>query len=228
MNPELKKHVPKIYSSRRCYIPADVEQHSTAVDCWVSYFHKVYDLSPLLLQHKGDPLCTPIIQAAGTDITHWFDPATHDPKTFLDPASNLKVVWCPQGRFLHVPPVEPDAAFDNSFDVQWWRDDSRYCIGTLTKKVRKIRLINMLSKQDDILQVASEETLNEILDRYLPLNDHAASYTWKRLGRPLDMELTLEENEIKDETEEFILLNLDPESYIPAIHLYYNDDLTVK
>lgn len=127
-----------------------------------------------------------------------------------------------------MPPVDPDAGFDNAFDTPWWKDEGKYCIGALTVKVRKIRLINMLSKQDDTISVASEETLNEILDRYLPLNDHAASYTWKRLGRPLDMEMTLEENEIKDESEEYIKLDLDPEYYIPAIHLYYNDDLTVK
>jgi hypothetical protein len=86
----------------------------------------------------------------------------------------------------------------------------------------------MLSKQDDIIQVASEETLSEILDRYLPLNDHAASYTWKRLGRPLDMELTLEENGIEDESREFLELDIDEDYYTPAVHLYYNDDLTVK
>lgn len=31
----------------------------------------------------------------------------------------------------------------------------------------------------------SEETINEILDRYKEINEHAASYTWKRLGKPL-------------------------------------------
>jgi hypothetical protein len=41
------------------------------------------------------------------------------------------------------------------------------------------------------------------------------------------MDKTLEENDIPDETEEFIELGLDEDSYIPAIHLYYNDDLTV-
>ena len=227
MNSDLKQ-VPKPYIRRRYYIPEDVQKHNTAADCWVSYFHKVYDLSALLLQYRADPLCNPLIQAAGTDITHWFDDQTHDPKTYFDPRSSLKVVYCPQGRFLHVPPVEPDAGFDNSFDSPWWRDEGKYCIGALTQKVRKVRLINMLSKQEDVIAVATEETLSEVLDRYLPLNDHAASYTWKRLGRPLDMEMTLEENEIKDESEEFVQLDLDPESYIPAIHLYYNDDLTVK
>jgi hypothetical protein len=86
----------------------------------------------------------------------------------------------------------------------------------------------MLSKQDDTIKVAKEETMNEILDRYLPLNSHAASYTWKRLCQPLDMDLTLEENGIEDETDEYKELNIEPDSYIPCIHLYYNDDLTVK
>ena len=85
----------------------------------------------------------------------------------------------------------------------------------------------MLSKDDDILEVCSEETMNEILDRYLELNKHAASYTWKRLGRPLDMDKTLEQNDIPDETREFLELNIDEDEYIPALHLYYNDDLTV-
>ncbi len=58
------------------------------------------------------------------------------------------------------------------------------------------------------------------------MNEHAESYTWKRLQRPLDMELTLAENDIPDETNDYISLDIDPEEYIPAIHIYYNDDLT--
>ena len=84
-----------------------------------------------------------------------------------------------------------------------------------------------MSKADDILECCSEETINEILDRYLELNEHAASYTWKRLGRPLDMDQTLEENDIPDESKDFVDLNLDEDCYIPCIHIYYNDDLTV-
>jgi hypothetical protein len=222
------KSIPKAYKKRRYYIIPDVQVHNTAFDCWVTFFHEVYDLTPLLFQYRGDPLCEPIIKAAGTDITHWFDPETRDPKTYIDPVSNLRVVYCPWGRYLHVPPIDPSASFDNSFSVPWWKDRQRYYIGQLTIKMRKIRLINMLSKQDDTIEVASEETLEEILDRYLPLNDHAASYTWKRLGRPLDMELTLGGNGIEDDTDTYRDLNIDEDYYIPAIHLYYNDDLTVK
>ncbi len=100
-------------------------------------------------------------------------------------------------------------------------------IGTLTEKSRKLRIINQYTKDDDVIDVCCEETLNEILDRYIELNEHAASYTWKRLGRPLDMDRTLEENNIPDETDEFIDLNIDEHAYIPAVHLYFNDDLTV-
>ena len=59
------------------------------------------------------------------------------------------------------------------------------------------------------------------------LNDHADSYTWKRFGRPLDMEMTLEENGILDESETFLDLGLDENFYIPALHLYFNDDQTI-
>ena len=64
-------------------------------------------------------------------------------------------------------------------------------IGSLTTKTRKIKLINMLTKHEDNLEVAQEETINEILDRYLEINTHAASYTWKRLGKELNMDRNL-------------------------------------
>ena len=67
------------------------------------------------------------------------------------------------------------------------------------------------------------------MTRYLEINKHAASYTWKRLGRPLDMTMTLEENDILDETEEFERMAIPEDQwYVPAIHLYFKDDLTVK
>ena len=85
----------------------------------------------------------------------------------------------------------------------------------------------MLTKTEDVVEVCSEETMIEILDRYLEINEHANSYTWKRLGRPLDMMKTLAENDVPDESEHFIDHNLDEDCYIPCLHLYYNDDLTV-
>ena len=68
--------------------------------------------------------------------------------------------------------------------------------------------------------------MNEILARYVTYNAHAASYTWKYDGRNLDMEKTLEENEIVDEDEEFYKLGMNDDSFLQSIHLFFNDDLT--
>lgn len=75
-------------------------------------------------------------------------------------------------------------------------------------------------------QVCSEETLNEILQRYLRYNMHAASYTWKHNGVNLDMSKTLSENDIVDEDEEFYNGRMDRDHFSQSICLYFNDDLT--
>lgn len=75
-------------------------------------------------------------------------------------------------------------------------------------------------------QVCSEETLEEILQRYLRYNSHAASYTWKHNGNNLDMTKTLSQNVIPDEDEEFYQLRMNRDLYTPSLCLYYNDDLT--
>lgn len=41
------------------------------------------------------------------------------------------------------------------------------------------------------------------------------------------MAKNLAENEIPDETDELLELGIDVDDYIPAIHLYFNDDLTI-
>nr|AAI55726.1 Cyb5d1 protein [Danio rerio] len=60
------------------FTPSEVSLHNTINDIWVSYLGKVYDLTPLLEAYKGDVLLKPIIECAGKDISHWFDPKTKD------------------------------------------------------------------------------------------------------------------------------------------------------
>ena len=62
--------------------------------------------------------------------------------------------------------------------------------------------------------------------RYLKYNRHAASYTWKYYGHNLDMDKTLQENDVVDESQEFYQLKMDEDDYFPPICLYFNDDLT--
>ena len=96
----------------------------------------------------------------------------------------------------------------------------------------EIQIVNVLTHQTDLLTVCSEESISEIQDRYLEYNKHASSYTWKRLTEDekfekLDMGLTLAENGVPDESEEFEALGItDYEKYYPVIHVYFNDDLT--
>lgn len=50
---------------------------------------------------------------------------------------------------------------------------------------------------------------------------------WKRLGNLLDMSQDLEANGILDESATFDKLGMDEEEFLPVIHLYFSDDLTV-
>ncbi len=125
-----------------------------------------------------------------------------------------------------MPPVGPEETWKSDFILPWWEDE-RFVVGKLTRQTRKVRIINTLTRHDDRLEVACEETLNEILDRYLVINSHAYSYTWKRLGKPLDMAKTLDENGIMDDTRELQELGMPIDDYVPGIHLYFNNDLTV-
>ena len=226
-----KNNIGPRYKLRRFYLPAEVATHNSQNDCWVTLFNKVYDLTKLIAENAENPLCDPIVLAGGTDITHWFDPATKDPKTYVNPATNQKEFLCPMGRYLHVPTSGCDLSSKDTaivkYTIPWWRDDEQYSIGHLTELVRKIVIVNTLTKDEQLLDCAHEENMNEILDRFLPFNAHAASYTWKRLGKVLDMNATLAQNGIADETEECLQLGIDPEEYIPAVHIYFNDDLTI-
>lgn len=40
------------------------------------------------------------------------------------------------------------------------------------------------------------------------------------------MNKTLEENGVLDESEEYYKLSMNDEQFLPALHLYFNDDLT--
>ena len=74
--------------------------------------------------------------------------------------------------------------------------------------------------------MCSEETLDEILQRYLRYNSHARSYSWKHEGVSLDMSRTLSENNVPDEDHKLEELRLDSDLFITALLLHFSDDLT--
>jgi hypothetical protein len=74
---------------RRYYTPNEVSLHNAETNCWISWLGKVYDLTPLIKKYALgsivlnlvlifclDETVGPIIKAAGTDISNWFDSAT--------------------------------------------------------------------------------------------------------------------------------------------------------
>ncbi|OCT59494.1 hypothetical protein XELAEV_18000916mg, partial [Xenopus laevis] len=173
-----------------------------------------------------DVLVRPIIEAAGRDISHWFNPKTGDVKTHIDPQTGCLKYYTPKGCFLHIAPCFPCSGWVNNFGRPWWKDTT-YQIGILSLKTRFIHIINTFNSQEQMLEVCSKETILEILECYLAYNGHAASYTWKFCGVPLDMDKTLQENGVQDQDLEFEELKMDSDLYTPNIHLYFNDDLTV-
>lgn len=218
---------------RQFFTTKEVRDHAFADDAYVSLNGKVLDLTPLIQKYLQRPkyafLVQPLIEAAGTDISHWWDSDSDDMRTCVDENTGMRSYNQPHGRFAHVPTNYPDSNIDIEYDIPWWKDPA-YEVGVLTRKTRKIRIVNALNSHEITLEVCAEETLQEIIDgRFLQINAHANSYTWKRLDpkpRVLDMSKTLEENGIQDETEAFESLGLNAEYYIPAIHLYFDDDLT--
>ena len=212
-------------SLNKWILPSEVMAHNVPDDCWVSYLGYVWDLTDLVKGHENDPEYQPIIKSAGYDISHWFNPATGDIRTIIDPETELEVPHLPFDNLLHLPKISPGIGTLPP-ENPWWKDESRR-IGKLSKHPRWLRIVNTLTGLEDQIEVAGEEPINDILIRYKKINSHADSYTWKFLGRVLEMDKTLDQNGIFDESDKFARLNLDYDMYIPAILIYFNDDLTV-
>lgn len=212
---------------RKYYTREDVEEHCYFNDCWFSIFGDVLDISELIIANKHHPLSKPLIANSGSDISHWFDPKTKNPRRRIDIGTGLPNFDLPQGRFLHVPSSLPSNEPEPRNSIPWWRDET-YIVGKLTKKPRTIRIINTLTHHKELMEVPSEETIEEIRTRYLSINTHAKSYTFKDInGKLLDMNQTLAENGIEDETDEFEYLEIaDEDRYIPSVLIYFDDDLT--
>ncbi len=112
------KHLPAPFKLRRYYMPGEVGTHNTANDCWVSLFGDVLDITQLVQTHYTAE-AEPLVKAAGTDITHWFDPKTREPKSFVNPKTQLREYFAPNGLYLQLPPAGPSSTFEPSTDVPY-------------------------------------------------------------------------------------------------------------
>ena len=209
----------------RYFTSGEVAAHNSADDLWVSFLGYVYDLTPLAKEHAGSTLLQPILAAAGTDISHWFNADTQDLRQFVDPVTGLELPYTPNGRFVHVPPPCPSTSWATDFGLPWWKDTSRR-VGHLSKCTRLVKVTNMLSSQSQTIEVCNEESMQQIERRYMEYNSHSQSYTWKYLGKVMDMNKTLEENGVAELSDEFYNLSIDQHEFVPELQVYFNDDLT--
>jgi len=92
-----------------------LQSHNTPNDIWVTFFGDVYDLSSLVQKNRHLSEVEPIIQAAGSDITHWFDDKTRGPRTFVN-GKGEEEKYIPHGKFLHI-----DLPAD-SMTIPWWKN----------------------------------------------------------------------------------------------------------
>ena len=104
---------------------------------------------------------------------------------------------------------------------EWWKDETLKN-GLVSRREINVRVVNMLTYDEDVLQVPSEEHFCEIIERYQKLNSHALSFTWKDVdGNILDLQKTLAENRLDSgETIE------EPGEEHAVLLIYFNDDLT--
>ena len=209
------------------YTPDEIRLHNCADDLWVSVFDNVFDLTALVAENRG-PLANPLIEAAGTSVSHWFDAKTGDVKTHMDPVRQIIMPYTPHGRFVHVPPPDPRDKTP-ALETPWWKD-SKFIIGKLTRQTRMIKVVNMVTRTEDVITVCAEETIADIRERYVEYNAHSHSYAWKAVLKDefvvLDMSKTLEENGVDDESDKFVDLGMDYDFYIPALHIFWMDDLS--
>jgi hypothetical protein len=153
-------------------------------------------------------------------------------KRYVDPATNLRTPYTPQGRFIHVPLLAPLTGADAAaVPVPWWRNDA-YVVGTLSAAPRKVKIVNTLTSHAHVVEYGGEVTVAEMQRKFLHYNAHGGSYTWKALVRgefrPLDLTLTLQQNGVVDDAGELDAMGLDADAdaNLPTLLLVFNDDLT--
>jgi hypothetical protein len=216
------------------YCPRDVARHSSQDDAWVSLAGRVFDVTPLLrpggVRIAAD--AETLIAAMGTDVSHWFDAAGENVKTFVDPVTNLVSPYLPGGRFPHIPPTAvPTTGWAPPNSPPWWQNPS-FVVGRLSPQPRQVRVVNTLTSHEHLLDVGAEQTVAEIAAKYLEFNAHSRGYVWKVLMpggaiTPLDMERTLVENGVEDDVEEREQLGLHGDEFLTHLLLYFADGLTV-
>eukprot|EP01035_Chromulina_nebulosa_P020639 gene20639-26758_t len=128
------------------YTAEEVQFHNSEDDCWISIFSNVYDITSLISKNRGF-LAQPLIEYAGTNISHWFKQDKNDEvsiRTYIDPKRNIEMPFTPYGRFIHVPSPDP-AAIPNIIDIPWW-NNKEYIVGLIDGHIVELDMLKTLEE----------------------------------------------------------------------------------
>ncbi|KAK9881033.1 hypothetical protein WA026_014376 [Henosepilachna vigintioctopunctata] len=204
--------------------PFEVVIHNKPSDCWVSVLGKVFDVTPLIKRYEGQASVKPLIAMAGKDLSHWFDAKTGSIRYCVHPVTGVLTPYCPNGPFPDILTQVPDTEWRELNGPPWW-ERTQYQVGILTKRVRPLRIINMLTFHEVQINVCAEDTFKRIQERYSIFNKDPDSYAWKYFDKYIDLDKTMDENGIVDDRDKFAEFGMPQNYYVPVVFLYYNDDL---
>ncbi|CAD6999632.1 unnamed protein product [Ceratitis capitata] len=206
----------------RYYLHDEVVLHNKKDDFWVVLHGNVLDLTPFLkdrYDHWNSNL-EYLLAFGGKDLSHFFE-ETLMPKTETSPVTG-------RPRLLFPPILETALSEMCKTRGKIWSQDPKYHIGRLTRRDRRVRIINTLTGTTQLMKVCDEDTIYDIKNKYKQLfNHHAGSYMWRKFskrgqcGGKLNMKGTLNENGLFEE--EGCRYDLPP----PSIWLYYTNDVTI-
>jgi hypothetical protein len=125
-------------------------------ECW--------DLTNLVQGDSNDKEYQPIIRASGSDISHWFNLAIKSIRTAIDRETEMEIPHLAVPTLLHVPKVNPKTGAVPP--TRTWGRNEKQQIGKLSRNPRWIRIVNTVTGLEDILEVAGEQSLDEILHRF--------------------------------------------------------------
>ncbi|XP_075151124.1 cytochrome b5 domain-containing protein 1 [Haematobia irritans] len=205
----------------RYYRYDEVCIHNKKEDFWIVIHGNVFDLTAMLKdrQETWNKNLDYLLAFGGKDLSHLFN-ADYTPKTEISGASGIR-------RVLFPPILETAESEHCKTPCKLWSQDPCYHIGRVTRRERKIRIINTLTTTITVMKVCDEDSIYEIQRKYKEIrNNHAGSYEWRKFSYgghcsgELILHETLDGNGLTQE-------DTDIEIPVPSIWLFYTDDLTV-
>lgn len=111
----------------------------------------------------------------GKDLSHLFH-LNHLPKTEISGITG-------KPRVLFPPILEKAESDLCKTNGKIWSQDPLYHIGRLTRRERRIRIINTLTGSTIYMKVCDEDTIYDIQRKYKAFyNNHAGSYLWRKFS----------------------------------------------